>query len=373
MKHWVCKRAPGHAERGARVPRRQRLRGGVRHAAAPARLAAQLDLGGLGQRLRARRAARAREGARGAAGVPGRVRAGARRQRRARRPARPPRGARCRRTRSSRPAAWSSDLALALQASLLVRNAPAAVADAFCAVRLGGDGGRAYGTLPAGVDTEAIVDRALARLNTLTLRGHGPRSPASRSTGPSAATGSRSTMPRELAECVERGEPRPGGPRDRAGRQRQGLLRRLRPRRVRRDAGAEPRPGRALGPGRRLADDEPQPARLHEPVPLGQAGGLQGARLLRGRRHRHGAVLGPARDRRRRAHRLPARARLGRADLGAVGVPRRRPARQAAALHRRPDRRPHRARVGPGDRGAAGRRARRALRGAGRADRAHAR
>jgi putative acyl-CoA dehydrogenase len=53
-------------------------------------------------------------------------------------------------------------LALALQASLLVRNAPAAVADAFCAARIGGEGGRAYGTLPTGVDATAIVDRALA-------------------------------------------------------------------------------------------------------------------------------------------------------------------------------------------------------------------
>ena len=53
------------------------------------------------------------------------------------------------------------DLALALQASLLVRHAPPAVADAFCAARLGGEGGRAYGTLPAGVDTGAILDRAL--------------------------------------------------------------------------------------------------------------------------------------------------------------------------------------------------------------------
>jgi putative acyl-CoA dehydrogenase len=52
-------------------------------------------------------------------------------------------------------------LALALQGSLLVRNAPAAVADAFCAARLGGEGGRAYGTLPAGVDAPAIVERAL--------------------------------------------------------------------------------------------------------------------------------------------------------------------------------------------------------------------
>ena len=53
------------------------------------------------------------------------------------------------------------DMALALQASLLVRNAPAAVADAFCASRLGGQSGRAYGTLPAGVDVRAIIDRAL--------------------------------------------------------------------------------------------------------------------------------------------------------------------------------------------------------------------
>jgi putative acyl-CoA dehydrogenase len=53
------------------------------------------------------------------------------------------------------------DLALALQGSLLVRQAPPAVADAFCAGRLG-DGGRAFGTLPPGVDAETIVDRALA-------------------------------------------------------------------------------------------------------------------------------------------------------------------------------------------------------------------
>jgi putative acyl-CoA dehydrogenase len=61
---------------------------------------------------------------------------------------------------------WSArrvveDLAVALQASLLVRHAPPAVADAFCASRLGG-GGRAFGTLPGGVDARAIVDRALA-------------------------------------------------------------------------------------------------------------------------------------------------------------------------------------------------------------------
>ena len=53
-------------------------------------------------------------------------------------------------------------LALALQASLLVRHAPPAVADAFCAGRLGQARGRAFGTLPAGVDGRAIVERALA-------------------------------------------------------------------------------------------------------------------------------------------------------------------------------------------------------------------
>jgi putative acyl-CoA dehydrogenase len=35
------------------------------------------------------------------------------------------------------------------------------VADAFCAGRLGGSRGRAFGTLPRGIDGRAIVDRAL--------------------------------------------------------------------------------------------------------------------------------------------------------------------------------------------------------------------
>jgi putative acyl-CoA dehydrogenase len=52
------------------------------------------------------------------------------------------------------------NLAVALQASLLVRYSPAAVADAFCAARLAGEGGRVFGTLPGGVDARAIIDRA---------------------------------------------------------------------------------------------------------------------------------------------------------------------------------------------------------------------
>jgi putative acyl-CoA dehydrogenase len=50
-------------------------------------------------------------------------------------------------------------MALALQGSLLVRFGAPAVADAFCAARLGGEGGLEYGTLPAGSDFEAIVER----------------------------------------------------------------------------------------------------------------------------------------------------------------------------------------------------------------------
>jgi putative acyl-CoA dehydrogenase len=51
-------------------------------------------------------------------------------------------------------------LALVLQGSLLVRHAPEAVADLFCATRLGGDWGHAFGALPAGLDTAAVVARA---------------------------------------------------------------------------------------------------------------------------------------------------------------------------------------------------------------------
>jgi putative acyl-CoA dehydrogenase len=51
-------------------------------------------------------------------------------------------------------------MALVLQGSLLVRFAPPAVADAFCASRLGGDWGATFGTLPHTLDLAAIVERA---------------------------------------------------------------------------------------------------------------------------------------------------------------------------------------------------------------------
>jgi putative acyl-CoA dehydrogenase len=52
-------------------------------------------------------------------------------------------------------------MALVLQASLLVRWAPPAVADAFCASRLAGDWGCAFGTLPPGADCGAVLERVL--------------------------------------------------------------------------------------------------------------------------------------------------------------------------------------------------------------------
>jgi putative acyl-CoA dehydrogenase len=52
-------------------------------------------------------------------------------------------------------------MALVFQAALLVRHAPAAVADAFVVSRLTDDAGRAFGTLPAGeAALRAIVERA---------------------------------------------------------------------------------------------------------------------------------------------------------------------------------------------------------------------
>ena len=51
-------------------------------------------------------------------------------------------------------------MAVVLQASLLVRYGHPAVADVFMASRLAGDGGRAFGTLPAGTDFATIIKRA---------------------------------------------------------------------------------------------------------------------------------------------------------------------------------------------------------------------
>jgi putative acyl-CoA dehydrogenase len=55
-------------------------------------------------------------------------------------------------------------IALGLQASLLLRHAPGAVAEAFCESRLAGGGGRLFGTLGRAADCRAIVERATPRI-----------------------------------------------------------------------------------------------------------------------------------------------------------------------------------------------------------------
>jgi putative acyl-CoA dehydrogenase len=57
----------------------------------------------------------------------------------------------------------AQDVALAVQAALLYQSAPAAVFEAFCDSRLGGDWGQAFGTLGADVDFDALINRAMPR------------------------------------------------------------------------------------------------------------------------------------------------------------------------------------------------------------------
>ena len=52
-------------------------------------------------------------------------------------------------------------MALLLQASLLLRHGPEETAEAFCASRLDGAYGLAYGTLPAGLALDPILERAM--------------------------------------------------------------------------------------------------------------------------------------------------------------------------------------------------------------------
>jgi putative acyl-CoA dehydrogenase len=52
---------------------------------------------------------------------------------------------------------FTERIAIALQASLLLRFSPAAISDAFCASRLDGDWGQAFGTLPGRVDFQSVI------------------------------------------------------------------------------------------------------------------------------------------------------------------------------------------------------------------------
>ncbi len=153
----------GARRRGAGVPGRQRLRGGVGDAAPAARLAAELDLGGLGQRRRPGRAAGDGQGARGDARLHGRAGAGPGRDLRldahldklrglpGQRPAvagpQPGRGPR------ARAPGQPADPPRARGGVPRLLRLPAEGTAAAC-----------FGTLPTEVDAEAIVERALGRV-----------------------------------------------------------------------------------------------------------------------------------------------------------------------------------------------------------------
>ena len=83
------------------------------------------------------------------------------------------------------------DMALALQASVLLRTGPASVADAFCAARLGGRH-RAFGTLPAGIDAAAVRGARARRLSAAWAGGHSTR----------FAWRARPTRPCSAASCT---------------------------------------------------------------------------------------------------------------------------------------------------------------------------
>ena len=156
------------------MPGRQRVRRGVADAAALPRGAAQLGVGGVGQRQRARRAARARPRARGPGGVDHRGRPGPRRRRPAGRGHRlDPRaaGRADGRPRSLEVGArrLAGRMAAVLQGSLLVRFSPPEVADVFCASRLGTSYDGTFGAL-AGGDLRGIVERTTPSCDAITCR-----------------------------------------------------------------------------------------------------------------------------------------------------------------------------------------------------------
>ena len=50
-------------------------------------------------------------------------------------------------------------MAVALQASLMLRSADPASAELFCASRLGGEWGHTFGVLPKGHDLKSVIER----------------------------------------------------------------------------------------------------------------------------------------------------------------------------------------------------------------------
>ncbi len=64
-------------------------------------------------------------------------------------------------------------MALALEASLLLRHAPNEVADVFIATRLAHTGGLAFGALPAGAPADAVIARAAFDVDAVRTRAKG--------------------------------------------------------------------------------------------------------------------------------------------------------------------------------------------------------
>ena len=188
MKYWVAKRGPGARGRGARVPRRQRLRRGLRDAAAVPRRAARTRSGrapatsprstSCGRWSRSRPGCRRSWPSASSRRAPTRgstrtsPRSASTRRRCSATRARATRSAST--TASSRRGGWSRTSRSRSRARSLVRHSPPAVADAFCATRLAGDGGRVYGTLPAGRRRRRRSSSARSRYErTGHLRGDG--------------------------------------------------------------------------------------------------------------------------------------------------------------------------------------------------------
>jgi putative acyl-CoA dehydrogenase len=55
----------------------------------------------------------------------------------------------------------AQEIALALQAALLLQSAPPSVSGAFCRSRLGGEWGQVFGTLPSDLHFESLLERAM--------------------------------------------------------------------------------------------------------------------------------------------------------------------------------------------------------------------
>ena len=298
MKYWVCKRAPGHAAEALECLGGN---GFVEDSGMPLLYRdapLELDLGGLGQRRRARRAARDGQGARGAAGVPGGVRA--------RRRAPTPGSTRTSQRVRERAAAVFAGEDPAVRGAAggrgpgarapgLAARPPRAAGGRRRVLRdagSAGEGGRVYGTLPAGVDAGAIIERALPGLSDgrRPLRGHRP----DRAADPEPARARQRDHARRCStsssECVERADLDPdvhvlllagagkgfcGGydlveSAEGQGRRRRRPTRRGSPARrsTRSVMTANHDPGADVGPDGRLRDDEPQRPRVHVAVPL---------------------------------------------------------------------------------------------------------